>query len=310
MTTDEQPASRATLLTPKGPTRKSPSLRPTSWWLGILRKRAERMHDEYVDTSQPIEFSDEVERNAAIKFFNAALRAEESGLRQAHELADEVHAWDPELAEVLQLYGSEEGWHEGLVTDFLGYLGGAVTPMGRVTSTFYRLHARAKRMETIVLVNLMFEVIGATTYRMALRNVQHPAARHMLTILTRDESFHVPLNVHFLQRIIQRNPAAKKRMQLVFMPLYLSLVALPWASRPKAKAFDRIEASDLARAYAEQLAILFLSEPELGLTPPGWLLKRFGLKADELRKTEGPGVASAYAAEQAADRQQVQVAAL
>jgi hypothetical protein len=165
-------------------------------------------------------------------------------------------------------------------------------------------------METIVLVNLMFEVIGATTYRMALRNVKHPPARHMLTILTRDESFHVPLNVHFLQRIIARNPSAKKRMKLVFTPLYLSLVALPWASRPKAQAFDGVEAIDLARAYAEQLAILFLSEPELGLSPPLWLLKRFKLDPAKLAKTEGPGVASALAAEQAADREQVRVAAL
>lgn len=292
------------------PVRKSPSKRPTTWWLGILTKRAERMHEEYVDTSEPILFSDETERNAAVRFFNAALRAEESGLRQAHELADEVREWDEDLAEVLKLYGSEEGWHQGLISDFLAFIGGKVRPMGRVTSTFYRLHARATRMETIVLVNLMFEVIGATTYRMALRNVKQPSARHMLTILTRDESFHVPLNVHFLQRIIERNPAAKQRMKLVFTPLYLSLVALPWASRPKAKAFDRIEAKDLARAYAEQLAILFLSEPELGLTPPLWLLKLFKLDPSKLAKTEGPGVASALAAEQAADREQVLVSAL
>ena len=98
-----------------------------------------------------------MEQRAAVAFFNAAYRAEESGLRQAHELADEVRRWDPELAECLALYGDEEGWHRELLTQFLGWLGGTVRPMGRTTRTFYGLYARAKRMESIVLVNLMFE---------------------------------------------------------------------------------------------------------------------------------------------------------
>ncbi|HSC85709.1 MAG TPA: ferritin-like domain-containing protein, partial [Polyangiaceae bacterium] len=191
--------------------RRSSSARPTSWWLGVLERRAAKMHDEYVDLSQPIEFESTEERRAAVKFFNAAFRAEESGIRQAHELAGEVRAWDPDLARVLELYGDEEGWHRELLTGFLEHLGGKVEPMGRITRTLYRLYARAKRMETIVLTNLMFETIGATTYRMALRNVRQPAAQHMLTILTRDESFHVPLNVHFLRQVLERNPKAKRR---------------------------------------------------------------------------------------------------
>ncbi len=290
--------------------RASATLRPTSWWLATLRKRAERMHDEYLDLKQKIDWSSEEERRAALKFFNAAFTAEESGLRQAHQLAEEVRAWDADLAEVLHLYGSEEGWHRELVTEFLDYLGGGVQPMGRVTRTFYSLYARAEKMETIVLVNLMFETIGATTYRMALRRVKYPAARQMLTILTRDESFHVPLNVHFLRLIFERDPDARKRVKPIFYLLFFSLLALPWASRPKAQTFDQIPARDLRRGYAEQLGSLFLNEPELGLTPPLWLLRALGLDPQALVKGESLSVASVEAAEQAADRSQVRVNAL
>lgn len=292
------------------PVRTAPTARPTTWWLDTLKKRAERMHDEYLDLSQPVVWSSEAEQRAAIKFFNAAFTAEESGLRQAHQLADEVAGWDEDLAEVLRLYGNEEGWHRKLVTEFLGYLGGGVQPMGRVTRTFYAFHARAKRMETIVLVNLMFETIGATTYRMALRNVTHPAAKQMLTILTRDESFHVPLNVHFLRQIFQRDPGARARVKPIFQLLFVSLVLLPLASRPKAQAFDGISVRDLSRGYAEQLASLFLNEPQLGLEPPAWVLKTLGLSKERLRKRESIAVSSIAAAELAADRTQVRVTAL
>lgn len=268
------------------------------------------MHDEYVDLSQPIEFASDEERRAALKFFNAAFRAEESGLRQAHELADEVGKWDPALGDVLRLYGSEEGWHRELLTKFLDHLGGDIQPMGRVTRTFYKLYARAKRMETIVLVNLMFETIGATTYRMALRNVRQPAARHMLTILTRDESFHVPLNVHFLRQVLDRDASAQKRLVLIFQVLFVSLVALPIFSRPKARAFDGISVRDLSREYAAQLGALFLNEPALGLAPPRWFLAALGLHADDLVRTEGVGAASIQAAERAAAREDVEVTAL
>src|ERR1700679_3250345 len=174
-----------------------PSTLTTSDWLRLLRKRRDRMHAETLDLSTPIVWDSIEERVAAIAFFNAAFRAEESGLRQAHEIAGDVEKWDPELAETLRLYGDEEGWHRELLTKFLAYIGGEVRPMGPTTRTFYKLYARAEKHETIVLTNLMFETIGATTYRLALRTAKpRPAIRQMLTILTRDESFHVPLNVH------------------------------------------------------------------------------------------------------------------
>ena len=77
------------------PARRSATVRPTSWWLETLRRRAERMHEEALDLSQPITWRDAEEHRAAIKFFNAAFRAEESGLRQAHELSQDVASWDP-----------------------------------------------------------------------------------------------------------------------------------------------------------------------------------------------------------------------
>lgn len=289
---------------------QSASTRPTAWWLATLKKRAARMKEEHLDLAEPVRFSDAEERSAAVNFFNAALRAEESGLRQAHELADEVRRWDPELAQVLELYGNEEGWHRELLETFLSAIGGEVRPMGPVTRSFYAVYARAKRMETIVLTNLMFETIGATTYRLALGRVKHPAARQMLTILTRDESFHVPLNVHFLKKILERRtPQERMRLRLVYYLLFASLVALPIASRPKAQAFDSITVRELSRAYAEQLARLFAHEPELGLAPPRALLSLLGISKADL--AEPPLAASSVeAAEAAADRAQVEVQAL
>lgn len=286
------------------------SARPTSWWLATLERRAARVHEEYVDLSQPITWSGEGERRAAVKFFNAAFRAEESGLRQAHELADQVAAWDPDLAQVLRLYGNEEGWHRELLTAFLEYIGGEVQPMGRVTRTLYRLYARAKRMETIVLTNLMFETIGSTTYRMALANVKHPAAHHMLRILTRDEAFHVPLNVHFLDQILSRkSPWERFRLRQIYRLLFLSLLALPLASRPKAQAFDGIGRRELMRGYARMLSGLFQKRPELGLEPPTWALRLLGLNMDDAVSDELLSV-SADSAERAAERDEVVVTAL
>lgn len=242
--------------------------RPTSFWLDALRRRRNRKDP---DLSEPIEWANEEEKRAAVKFFNAALRAEESGLRQAHELADDVSRWDPDLGEVLRLYGDEEGWHRHLLEGFLDRIDGSVQPMGPITRIFYAAYARATRMETIVLTNLMFETIGATTYRMALRNIRHPAARRMLTVLARDESFHVPLNVHFLREVLTRDPAARKRVARVHALLFTSLLLLPFASRPKAMAFDGIPRLSLVRAYAEALGGLFVNDPELGLSPPRWV---------------------------------------
>lgn len=288
-----------------------PARRPTSWWLRMLRRRAERMYEEKLDLSQPVTWTSEAERQAAIAFFNAAFRAEESGLRQAHELADEVAAWDPELAECLRLYGQEEGWHRELLTEFLAYLGGEVRPMGRITRTFYGVYARAKRIETIVLSNLMFETIGSTTYRLALRRAKHPAVRQMLTILTRDESFHVPLNVHFLRETLARKPEASRlRLRLVYDLLYCALLLSSAASRRRAQAFDRIPFEELSRAYAEHLARLFVQEEDLDLSPPWLLLRIFGLDRAELASREDLSAVSVRAAEAAVDRDKVAVSAL
>lgn len=284
--------------------------RPTSWWLSTLRRRAERRDEPTLDLSRPVVWASETERRAAWKFFNAAYRAEESGLRQAHEIADEVRSWDPELAEVLRLYGEEEGWHRELLTAFLKHVGGQVEPMGRVTRTLYRLYARAERMETIVLTNLMFETIGSTTYRLALGRIREPSVRQMLTILTRDESFHVPLNVHFLKSVLARSkPSDIRRLRVIYYALFFSLVALPLASRPKAQAFDHIGTLELARAYAAQLGALFGRDPELPFSPPRWFLFLLGATIDDAHSTE-PAATSVQAAERAARREDVEVTAL
>ncbi len=277
----------------------------------MLKRRRERMYDEQLALDTPIAWSSESERQAAIAFFNAAYRAEESGLRQAHELADQIAAWDPELAECLRLYGDEEGWHRELLTKFLAWIGGDVRPMGRVTGSFYRLYARADRVETIVLTNLMFETIGSTTYRLALRNATHPAVRQMLTILTRDESFHVPLNVHFLKLVLARAPTLSRvRLRVLFRPIYCALVASAAASRRRALAFDRIPLRVLARAYAEQLGRLFAAEPSLGLSAPRPLLFALGLRRADLAGGDELAAASVAAAEAAVDRARVEVSAL
>ncbi|HYQ17475.1 MAG TPA: ferritin-like domain-containing protein [Polyangiaceae bacterium] len=288
--------------------RTPPTSRPTAWWLAALERRATRMH-EYGAPEQPLEGASDVERRAAIKFFNAAFRAEESGIHQAHELAGSVQSWDPELAEVLRLYGNEEGWHRELLTEFLAALGGQVEPMGRVTRTLYKVYARAKRMDTIVLSNLMFETIGSTTYRLALGNVRDPAARRMLTILTRDEAFHVPLNVHFLRRVLEREPGGLPRLRRLYWLLFGSLVLLPLASRPKAQAFDHIETRELMRAYALELGRLFAREHDLDLAPPRLLLRLLGISPRELTRGAALSPTSVEAAELAVDREQVVVTA-
>jgi hypothetical protein len=277
----------------------------------MLRRRAERMYDDDLDLGEPIVWASAEEQNAAIAFFNAAFRAEESGIHQAHALADEVRAWDPDLAECLRLYGDEEGWHRELLAKFLPYLGGEVRPMGRVTGTFYRVYGQAKRIETIVLTNLMFETIGSTTYRLALRRARHPAVRRMLTILTRDESFHVPLNVHFLREALRRSsPSMRPRLTAIYHLLYVTLIASSAASRRRAQAFDHIPFSELSTAYAEHLGRLFLHERDLDFTPSSTLLRLFGLDRAALAASEDPSVVSVQAAEDAVDRARVTVSAL
>ncbi len=281
--------------------------RPTSWWLQTLKRR--RTRTEAGLGTAPIRFDSALVQDAAVRFFNAALRAEESGQSQAHALARSTRAEDPELAEVLQLYGDEEGWHRELLLDFLKRLGGEVRPMGRVTKTLYSVYARARRMETIVLTNLMFETIGSTTYRMALRNVEDEQARRMLTILTRDEAFHVPLNVHFLRRVLaDKSKWQRWRLFLIYRLLFASLLALPLASRPKAGAFDGLSVLKLSRGYGRELARVFSASPDLGLPPPQLMLWLLGVRQGDVQRAESP--TGADAAARAADRSHVQVSAL
>jgi hypothetical protein len=268
------------------------------------------MYDEKLDLSVPVVWESAEEQAAANAFFNAAFRAEESGLQQAHEIATGVEAWDPELAETLRLYGDEEGWHRELLTEFIAYLGGSIKPMGPTTRTFYGRYAKAKRHESIILTNLMFETIGATTYRMALRTATpRPAIRQMLTILTRDESFHVPLNVHFLRRILARaEPGAHAGLRRLYHLLTASLMASAAASRRRAKPFDHIPFGDLAKAYADQLGRLFMHADDLGFKPSRALLATVGLRRRDLRGHAD--ALSVAAAERAADRSQVVVSSL
>lgn len=285
-----------------------PTQRPTSWWLDTLRKRAERMYEEHLDLSGPVEFESAEERLACIKFFNAAYRAEESGLAGAHKLADEVRAWDPELAECLVLYGNEEGWHKELLDAFLAHIGSGPTEMGRMVKGFYTSYAKAERMETIMLTNLMFETIGATTYRLSLRNVKQPLVRQVLTILTRDESFHVPLNVHFIREILRHHPErSRTRLKAIYQMVFHSLVLMSLGSRKVAQDFDRITWKELTKAYVENLGRLFVNEPDLDFAPPRPLLAVFGMSRAGLKETQGPSAVSVAAAEAAARREDVRV---
>jgi hypothetical protein len=156
----------------------------------------------------------------------------------------------------------------------------------------------------------MFETIGATTYRLALRTaIPHPAVKQMLTILTRDESFHVPLNRHFLRRIVARaEPGALVRLRPLYFGLTAALMASAAASRRRAKRFDNIPFKTLARAYAEHLGRLFVQADDLGLRPSRVLLATVGLRRSDLAGFDD--LSSVAAAEKAADRARVVVDAL
>jgi hypothetical protein len=132
----------------------------------------------------------------------------------------------------------------------------------------------------------------------------------MLTILTRDEAFHVPLNVHFMLRVLERKSRWERlRLRALYQLLFVSLVALPLASRPKAFAFDGIPTAELSRAYARMLAALFAGRPELGLAPPRLLLWALGLRARDASAEDAISISS-EAAERAAEREQVVVTEL
>jgi hypothetical protein len=289
----------------------APVTRPTKWWLETLRKRKESMYDDDHELAAPVRFDSDEERRACIAFFNAALRAEESGSSQAERLAAEVRTWDPELAECLELYGAEEGWHRGLLERFLANIGGEIRPLRGLTGLFYEAYAKAHDLETIMLTNVMFEVIGSTTYRIALGRVKQPAVRRMLTILARDESFHVPLNVHFIREMLRhrtRSGAQRLKLEAVYHLVFWLLIASSAASRRVAQPFDRIPFVELSRAYAENLGRLFLHESDLQFSPPRLALRLFGLRPSSLM--EGENILSAAGAEAFARRADVKVTAL
>jgi hypothetical protein len=288
-----------------------PVQRPTSWWLDILKRRAARMYEEKLDLSKPVEFSSDAERRACIAFFNGAYRAEESGLAGAHKLAEEVREGDPELAECLVLYGNEEGWHRELLEEFLHHIGGGVNPMGWMVSSFYRTYGKAERMESIMLTNLMFETIGATTYRLSLRGVTQPLARQVLKILTRDESFHIPLNVHFIREILAQHPERSRlRLKLIYQVVFHSLVLMSYGSRKVAQDFDHVTSKELTTAYVENLGRLFAHEADLDFRPPKLLLRAYGIDDAQLSASDGPSAISVEAAEKAARREDVEVTSL
>jgi rubrerythrin len=248
----------------------APRPKTTRFWLDSLVRRRPRIDNHAPYAHEPLTFASDAERASAIRFFNAAIRAEESGFQKAYELADRLGKEDSELGQVLRLYGDEERWHHDLLSEFLPLLGGQITKMGKVTGSFYRLYAHARRTDTILLTNLMFETIGATTYRLALETVEQPSARAMLKTLARDEAFHVPLNVHFLRQSLANQSRVGLKTRFIFHALWTSLLLLPWASRPKAQAFDKLEAIRLSRAYHENLKRVFANTPELGLAVPAW----------------------------------------
>ncbi len=178
----------------------------------MLRRRAEHMYDEKLDLGEPSSSppTQSVTPRSPSSTPPSAPRSRASP--RPTPSPTRLRAWDPDLAECLRLYGDEEGWHRELLTQFLAYLGGEVRPMGRVTGTFYRAYAHAKRhrdhrphqpdVRDHRRRRPTAWPCGAPT---------HPAVRQMLTILTRDESFHVPLNVHFLREALAHAEGAWDR---------------------------------------------------------------------------------------------------
>src|SRR5262249_27103138 len=137
------------------------------------------------------------------------------------------------------------------------------------------------------------------------------AFREMLTILTRDEAFHVPLNVHFMKRALEgATPSGVRRLRLAFSLMFVALVCLPLASRPKSRAFDRLDTLELSRAYAREPAGVSARGPGLPLQPPAWLLSLLGIDLDEIKGSADPAVTSVEAAERAAQRDDVHIGEL
>jgi hypothetical protein len=92
-------------------------------------------------------------------------------------------------------------------------------------------------------------------------------------------------------------------MRAIYHATFVALVASTVPSRRRAERFDRIPQRDLARAYAEQLARLFLEESDLGIKPSPLLLRSFGLDSAALLRVPSP--VSIEAAERSANRDDV-----
>jgi hypothetical protein len=134
----------------------------------------------------------------------------------------------------------------------------------------------------------------------------------MLSILTRDESFHVPLNVHFIREVLRHKKPGllgRAKLQTIYYLVFAALIGSSAASREVAQKFDHIDFKELSTAYVENLGRLFLKEPDLDFEPPWALLRLFGIDRNRLQSGDD-WVTSVAAAEAAAQRENVRVTAL
>jgi hypothetical protein len=103
--------------------------------------------------------------------------------------------------------------------------------------------------------------------------------------------------VFFLKRVVERStPQEKRRLFVVYRALFLTLLLLPFLSRHKTSAFDRIGKLELTRAYGRELAGLFLEQPSIPLAPPWTLLALLGVRRRDARSTAKTSAAAAEAA--------------
>jgi hypothetical protein len=94
----------------------------------------------------------------------------------------------------------------------------------------------------------------------------------------------------------------------VYLTTFMALVASTLPTPPRAFPCDGILRRVLARAYAEQLARLFLDESDLSLAPSSLLLRAFALDERTLLRTPSP--VSLQAGEKAAEHANVTIAPL
>ena len=201
-------------------------------------------------------------RRAALKFFNAAFRAE-GRVSPGPRAGGRGRHWDPELSEVLRLYGTKRAGTASC-SPFLTDSAGSGANGARDAHPLRGVRA-AKRMDTIVLTNLMFETIGSTTYRRARQRLPAGGAPHAHD-LTRDEPFTSHSTCICLRRVLERDPSCSS-IAATLLVVFASLVLFAFGQPPKA-SLDRIETRALIRRYALELAaVRSLARPRLA--PPG-----------------------------------------